>query len=147
MDPLTLPADAASALRAYGPNCGVIAVAVAAGVSFQKSWDTFKTINGRSDRWRGVTYAHEHLAALRRLSVKYVRQRDGIGRTLAAFVRDHTNQTGTYFISTGRHVQIVRGGVVIDQRGPAPIAEYWGRNKRVKRALKIKRADAGQTDK
>jgi len=127
-----------------GPNCGVTALAVTTGVSFAKAWQTFKAVNpGKyGKRWKGGTYTGDQIKALDRLKVSYETVKTGefLGPklTLAKFVREHTKKDCVYMVTTTTHVQAVLNGEVIDQAGKAPIGNFWGSRKLVKRAHLIK---------
>ena len=130
----TNPAD-----QRKGPNCGVTALAVSAGISFQKAWDTFRAINPRAynNRWKGGTYPSDQARALERLKIAFYNL--PVEKTnLKNFVRDYTARDTVYMVTTGRHVQTVLNGHVIDQQGKKHIAEYWGRKKFVQTVRVIK---------
>ena len=62
-----------------------------------------------------------------------------LGMTLKTFVDQHTIKGKTYIVTTSSHVQVVKDGIVIDQRGSFPISKYWGKNKKLKKTqIKIK---------
>ena len=123
-----------------GGNCGVTALAVSAGISFQKAWDTFIAVNPRQyghKRWTGGTYTVDQATALKRLKIAFYNL--PIEKTnLKNFVRDYTQRDVVYMVTTGRHVQTVLNGHVIDQQGKKHIAEYWGRKKFVQNVRVIK---------
>jgi hypothetical protein len=127
-----------------GPNCGVTALAVTTGVSFNKAWQTFKAVNpGKyGKRWKGGTYTGDQIKALDRLKVSYETVNTGglldPKITLAKFVREHTKRDCVYMVTTTTHVQAVLNGEVIDQAGKKPIGNFWGSRKIVKRAHLIK---------
>ena len=122
-----------------GPNCGVTALAVTAGISFNKAWQTFKAVNPRkyNARWKGGTYSSDQQKALEKLGVDF----DTLElpkMTLANFVREYTKKDALYMVTTTGHVQTVLNGEVIDQAGKKPIGNFWGSRKLVKRAHLIK---------
>jgi len=127
-----------------GPNCGVTALAVSTGISFNKAWQTFKAVNPRKygKRWKGGTYTADQLKALDRLEVSYKTVKTGkvLGPklTLAKFVREHTKRDTLYMVTTTGHVQTVLNGEVIDQAGKKPIGNFWGSRKIVNCAHLIK---------
>lgn len=136
-----LPADARS-----GPNCGVTALAVAAGVSFARAWNTFATVGKYSKRWKGATYTHHQGPALDRLGIKWHDTVPagggpwfaGYDKTVKHFVENHTKPNTLYMITTGSHVQCVMNGMVIDQCGLKPVDEYRGKRKKVQHVKIIK---------
>jgi hypothetical protein len=122
-----------------GPNCGVTALAVSAGISFEKAWQTFRAVNPRvyNKRWKGGTYTSDQTKALERLQIAFYNL--PVEKTnLKNFVRDYTQRDTVYMVTTGRHVQTVLNGHVIDQQGKKHIAEYWGRKKFVQNVRVIK---------
>ena len=135
MEYFRLPSDARS-----GPNCGVTALAVAAGVSFTRAWNIFATVGKYGKRWKGATYTIHQGPALDKLGIKW---RDtvpagggsnfaGKHRTIKYFTENHTKPNTLYMITTGSHVQCVMNGMVIDQCGLKPVDEYRGKRKRVR---------------
>ena len=129
-----LPADARS-----GPNCGVTALAVAAGVSFARAWNTFATVGNYGRRWRGATFTCHQGPALDKLGIKWRSTVPagggtlfaGKGRTVKHFVENHTSKDTLYMITTGSHVQLALNGMVLDQCGPKPVDEYRSRRCKV----------------
>jgi len=68
-DALVNPADQRS-----GGNCGVTAVSIAAGISFQQAWDLFVKHCPRIKRnkkWSGGTYDYEREIIMEKLKIKY----------------------------------------------------------------------------
>jgi hypothetical protein len=134
MTPPSLPAD-----NVVGPNCGVTCVAIAAGVSFKEAWATLRPIRrGGRGRWNGATNHSERKKALDKLGVKYrqLRDSDTYHCTLKNFA-DRFAETGKlYMVRTTGHVQMVKNGLVIDQRGLHNM-EGWRARKRVRDVLII----------
>ena len=129
-----LPADARS-----GPNCGVTALAVAAGVSFARAWNTFASVGRYGKRWKGATFTHHQGPALDKLGIKWHSTVPagggtlfaGKGRTVKYFVENHTRPDTLYMITTGSHVQLALNGIMLDQCGPKPVDEYRSRRCKV----------------
>lgn len=111
-----------------GPNCGVTAVAIAAGVSMSKAWNTFTANYTMSSNWRGGTRHVERLKVLDQLDVTY-REFKPKRMTLTAFAAKTKGDDRTYMVTTTGHVQMVRNGQVLDQRGVVPVGKHWGRRK------------------
>lgn len=136
-DGMALPADVK-----MGPNCGVTAIAIVAGVSFNKAFAFIRDASGRAANWKGTTCIGDRRKAFHHFGIKVAEidvptRREG-RMTLRTWI-DHRARKGvTYMIDTTRHVQVVRDGVVTDQRGKKPIADYWGKNKIVTRVFVIK---------
>ena len=123
-----------------GPNCGVTALAVSAGISFQKAWQTFRAVNPRvyNNRWKGGTYTSDQTKALERLQIAFDDMMLGQRMNMSRFVREYTARDTVYMVTTGRHVQTVLNGHVIDQQGKKPNNEYWGKKLFVKKVRIIK---------
>ena len=131
-----------------GPNCGVTATAICAGVSFRKAWNTFKTLGTpyyAKKNWKGATMRFDQSRALDKLDIEYSKlpkMMDCHGKTLNHFCEYWAMEDGVYMVTTTSHVQTVMvkndKAYVIDQRGAKPIGEYWGRRKRVKQVIEIK---------
>lgn len=127
------------------PCCAVLACAVAAQRPFLDAWGWM--CRQKTKRWRGVLYDSDMYALLKHLGVKY-KTVDGFSKrktdnpTLAAWAAT-ADPAKLYFIVTTHHAQTLLNGVVMDQRGPKPLAQYWGRRKRIRFVLEILPA-AGQ---
>ena len=119
-----------------GGHCGVQAVAVAAGISLTKAFRVFQETCPRTRRkrtWGGGTFHSERVKVLDKLGVKYD-QLDPAhtkGLTLQRFIKDVANPNHVYMVTTTQHVQLVRGGQVLDQKGVQEIANFWGARKRI----------------
>ena len=139
-----------------GPNCGVTAVAIAMGITFKQSWELHKRVGKKSNKWKGSTYDGERMLVLHKLNAKFREHKtwDNIttyGRltkstklpfknypiSLQKYVKWSCNFTSTYIITTTGHVQVVKGGWVIDQGGSKPIHEFWGKNKKITQVIEI----------
>ena len=139
-----------------GPNCGVTAVSIAMGISFKQSWELHKRVGKKSNKWKGSTFKQDRTKVLRLLGAKYRvldrytdittygREKNTKNLTLAynpitlqKYVKWCCNFSSTYIITTTGHVQVVKGGWVIDQTGSKPIHEFWGKGKRVMEVIEI----------
>lgn len=127
-----------------GPNCGVTATAIAAGVSFNRAWNIYKTLGKAyyaKRQWKGGTFTRDQATALEKLRIEFSEYKSGtcdaIGGTLQNFVKTWAMDGKLYMVTTTSHVQCVMNGHVIDQRGKVPLADYWGKRKRVKAIKEI----------
>ncbi len=117
------------------PNCGIVAIAVLAGVSYAEALAAFPKRNGH---WKGRTTTGARRFALFNLN-REVDEHEWTPRmTLQRWMDEHATPGVTYFIRTSGHAQTVRNGHVIDQKGMVPISEYWGRRKFVKEMMTLK---------
>lgn len=117
-----------------GGNCGVLSVAIVAGVSFEKAWAACRMRKGS----KGATSAGQREIALNALKVRFEKKRFLKTRpTVRVFARDWTVPGVTYMATTHGHVVTVKDGIVIDQQGASPAATHWTRNKRVISAWRI----------
>lgn len=123
-----------------GPNCGVTAVAVICGVSFETAWLAFRAFYP-SPNWQGRTSTVYRTKVLNALGCRAIQHYLKRRVTLANWVKKEAG-LGTYLVLTAGHVQVVRGHYVLDQRGPCHIDKYWGRNKRVQQFHAVFRAPA-----
>lgn len=119
-----------------GGHCGVQAVAVAAGISLTEAFRVFQENIPRTRRrrtWEGGTFHSERVKVLKKLGVKFEELNPAYtkGLTLQRFIKDVANPNHVYMVTTTHHVQMVRGGQVLDQRGINDIAEFWGRRKKI----------------
>ena len=128
-----------------GGHCGVQAVAVVAGISLTEAFGKFRKHCNRvkrKRRWSGGTMYNERLVVLDKLNVKYEKLLQngwmiGIGMTLQRFIKDVANPNHVYMITTTRHVQLVHGNQVLDQRGVVDINDYWGKRKKISETVLV----------
>ena len=112
-------------------NCGVVGIAVFCGVAYQPVEDFIRKHSRKPSNWKGSTRKPERDAALREFNKHRSVTFKSEGMTLATFVRKHAKPDHVYLVRTSGHIQVVLNGTVIDQGGPRPIAEFWGKGKRV----------------
>jgi len=143
MENLALPADAQ-----HGPNCGLTALAVVAGVTLAEATAAYirQYPNYVGSNWKGGTRWTYTMQAAKHLGVRYVDDtplEDGYNirivkrMSLKTFVKKHTIPGKRYMVRTTGHVQVLQDGMVIDQGGVRHIDEYRGAGKIVKDALRI----------
>ena len=61
----------------------------------------------------------------------------GSSAPLYRWADQHTARDTVYLIVTSGHAQIVCNGMVADQSGVKPIADFWGKRKIVRNVLRI----------
>lgn len=143
MEKLALPTDATR-----GPNCGLTALAVVAGVTLADATAAYIRQYPRyvGSNWKGGTRWIYTLQAAKHLGVRYVDDMPLDTRyacriekrmSLKTFVKKHAMPWHRYMIRTTGHVQVVQDGMVIDQCGVRHIDEYRGAGKIVKDVLRI----------
>jgi hypothetical protein len=119
LDGLALPVDVKS-----GPNCGVTAVAVLAGVSFKTAFDFIRNHKSKSGRWRGITNHADRAAARRHFGVRFTERNIKDRMQLRTWVAQCMDLNKTYMVRTTGHVQIVRNHWVVDQCGARHISDF-----------------------
>jgi len=143
MENLALPVDAQR-----GPNCGLTALAVVAGVTLAEATAAYIRQYPRfvGSNWKGGTRWTYTMQAAKHLGVRYVDDtplEDGYNirivkrMSLKTFVKKHAIPGKRYMVRTTGHVQVLQDGMVIDQCGVRHIDEYRGAGKIVKDALRI----------
>ena len=143
MEHLALPVDAQR-----GPNCGLTALAVVAGVTLAEATAAYIRQYPRyvGSNWKGGTYWTYTMQAAKHLGVRYVDDTPLDPRytirivkrmSLKTFVKKHALPGKRYMVRTTGHVQVLQDGMVIDQCGVRHIDEYRGAGKIVKDALRI----------
>ena len=143
MEHLALPVDAQR-----GPNCGLTALAVVAGVTLAEATAEYIRVYPRyvGSNWKGGTRWDYTTQAAENLGVRYVDDtpldphpllRIVKRMSLKTFVKKYALPGKRYIIRTTGHVQVVQDSRVIDQGGVRHIDEYRGAGKIVKNALRI----------
>ncbi len=125
--------------KSYTGYCGVLAVANVANVELATAANVFIKLCKRSpNKWKGGTRHQDRVKVLNHYKVKWEEFKT-VPMTLSHFVDQHTVKGKTYIITTTSHVQLVKDGIVTDQRGSFPVSDYWGKKKRLKKfQIKIK---------
>jgi len=100
-----------------GPNCGVTAVAVAAGIPVNEAFELIRKIKRKSRRWKGSTCVADRATALEQLGVQTKAWNLKDKMRLETWIRDRAEPGKTYMVRTTGHVQVVRDGWVMDQSG------------------------------
>jgi hypothetical protein len=135
-DGMALPVD-----NRAGPYCGVTAVAIAAGVSFERAWTALSIAHGVTrpcEPWKGEATRLTCGIALEYLGIKYRQIPLPKKRmTLVRFVYDRAVPGKRYLVFTTRHAQLVKDHLVVDQQGSAHIAAHGGRSKFVTDVIEI----------
>ena len=120
-----------------GPNCGVTALSMVAGISFAEAWKICKSVS-RTGRFRGGMYDADIIDSLSAANVKFKKLKhvDVYWMTVQNFVAQSDPAKTYYIVSTG-HAQISHNGQVADQCGVKDVAQYWGRRKKINFVLEI----------
>ncbi|RVU03502.1 hypothetical protein EOE18_15380 [Novosphingobium umbonatum] len=137
----------------HAPHCGVLSVALCAGVSFETAWETVKAAGGYGEGWEGRTYAKDRRSALQTLNVAFVEllavpaaryawlkdRREDLFPccTVATFAKKHARAGVTYMLNIKGHVVTLKDGLVADQGGIAPAAYHPSGKKRLQIVVEI----------
>ena len=124
------------------PCCGIYALAELSGRSLQFVFNWYKERYDRPDNWQGSTYEpHIFGAALKRFGLKKNSINYNKRMTVRKFVEECTVKGRTYLLMTGSHFLVVKGGreeaICIDQGARCSVDAYYGKNKKVRRAVQI----------
>ena len=112
------------------PCCGVTAIAVFTGTPFRDVWGFIA--KRKRGNWKGATYHSDQREALKQFNKgRTVAVKVTSRKSLSRFAREDARPGVVYMIRTTGHQQVLKDGIVVDQRGSAPIGEYWGKRKRV----------------
>lgn len=124
-----MPADTPS----NWPCCGVAAVAMETGVSFNKAYETMRQVGGKRRNWKGKSNLPMMNGTVQKLGKTPVEVSPKKRVALKTWVRQTAKKNTLYRVLTSGHAQVVYNGKVYDQGNPegADIEEFWGKNKRV----------------
>lgn len=126
---------------AHLPVCGIVAVAAAARVPYQKALDTFQEVRPRRSNWKGFSSEIEQFRALEILGARY--KKVEVPRKALKHVVGQLNPKGTYMIWIGPknrgHLIVVKGGKLYDQHNKSglPVEVYGGDRKIVRQVYRI----------
>lgn len=137
MESMSLPED-----NRKNGNCGITALAIVLGVSFDEVWNAYQEFHPRKGNWKGTTHHYPRLKVLKKYGVKFndgERKKNKRNMSLKSWVHWHQRPNTTYMITTTGHVQVVRNGMVMDQTtpNPVPVADFRCAMKVVKHATMI----------
>ncbi len=140
-----------------GRNCGVTAVALLAGVPFNKAWDKLEVLHRQTRilrgrvrhprNWPGTTNHRDRTLALVAFGCDVVEVPLRRRMTLATWVLRYSRPGVTYMVRTTSHVQTVMDGRIVDQTTERPEhpREYWGSGKYVTLVTEVTRPTALNT--
>lgn len=113
--------------------CGVVATAIAAGVSYEVAKATLKkamhSLYPDRQRMRGATTYAQRKLALSWLAVIYSEHVEFLGMSVESFAKYNSKPNVTYMICFKGHVFTLRNGIICDQSYNGPV-ENWYRSKR-----------------
>lgn len=129
MEGLKMPLD----LVRDQPNCGVVAVAIAADVPYTVALAAFSRTHGN---WKGRTFRRERREVLEFFGITLI-EVPVEPMTLHKWIRYHAWPNDHYMVTTTGHCQMVHNNHVADQYGIRHIDNYKLRSKRVKHVWRI----------
>lgn len=123
------------------PICGVLAVALAAGVTYDvaaaRCKEAMHEIYPKRQRFGGKTTTPQRELAMKRLGVKFERTDYVSKKPKLIDIIEKLEPGVMYHIVTPKHIQTVRDGILIDQGKLAPVATCPQAKKRVSEVTKI----------
>lgn len=119
------------------PNCGVTAVAIAAGVPIDQAMEVVRKIKGKSRRWKGSTKHNDRILALEHFKVPHRHYALHDKRRLYTWVRDRAEPGQLYLLRITGHVLLVKDGWCMDQHGPCRIEVYGYRGSLLTHVVEI----------
>ena len=117
--PFEYPDGFFSSYHSQKPICGVLAVAIAAGVTYdvacQTLTDAMKIVHPNRQRFGGKTTAPQQSLALKMLGVKFEETVITAKKPKLIDVVKTFEPGITYLVTTPKHISAVRDGYLIDQ--------------------------------
>ena len=140
-EPFEYPEGFFSNYHSHKPICGVLATAMAAGVTYDVAHATCKQamhdIFPNRQRFGGITYEPQIDLALKRLGVQFEKTVFNSHRPRFIDLVKEFEPDVTYHVVTPKHIQTVRNGYVIDQGKLTRVELHSHANKRVRYIRKI----------
>lgn len=123
----------------HKPICGVLAVALAAGVSYEVAHAACKRNMPKSrKRFRGATYNSQRDKALEQFGLRFtVFKTDFVGYTVKEFCQLVEGHNKIYLVEIRGHVMTLKDGFLIDQHICKPWQLYHHPRIKVKRIVRI----------
>lgn len=119
-----------------GPFCGVLALAVFAGITFMEAWDHLRIEGERNGRWKGGSNVMQREAILKRLGVPFEEVETPRPMRLETWARRYAKPGALYMVRMRGHVVTVKDGHILDQNGLRPVSSSWCRRKVVTYVIK-----------
>lgn len=127
------------------PVCGVMATAIAAGITFTEAFNYYKNLYSKKNRrFKGPLYDYEYITAMKHFGVRVEELNEEIKNLfidypISKFIAHIglLDPDNVYLVITKNHVQLVYNGLVTDQGGTTPTKLYCHRLRKVKRILKL----------
>ena len=130
-----------SSYHSQKPICGVLAVALAAGVTYDVAnaacRDAMKTVTPHRQRFGGKTNTPQRELAMKRLGVKFERTNYVTNKPRLIDVINEFEPGVIYHVVTPKHVQTIKDGILIDQGVMQPVELCKQAKKRVSEVTKI----------
>lgn len=122
--------------------CGIYALAELSGRSLQSVFDWYKKTYNRPANWQGSAYEpHIFGTALKHFGLKKKKINYDRRMTVRRFVDECTVKGRSYLLMTGSHFLVIKGGrdeaICIDQVERCAVDDYYGKNKKIRRAVQI----------
>lgn len=124
-------------LKKDQPNCGVVAVAVAAGVSVDEAMAYFRCLLKKNGRWKGGTKHKDRIRALEHFGVKHRSYELRDKRRLETWIRDRAELGALYMLRVTGHVVLLRDGWVLDQGGLFRIETHRSRKQLLTHVVEV----------
>lgn len=139
---LARPADCPN-----GPVCGIVALAIAARISFSEAKRVYQSVFNRPGQWRGRSSQSERETVLEALGVQFrpirVRKPEGekgIRYSLVKWAEIAARRDVLYMVCIRGHVFMFKNGRVTDQRYQGtPVSAVRFKRCRVRYAIEILR--------
>lgn len=116
------------------PNCGIVANAYVAKISYDEVWNWFLNHNSYNKNWKGRTYHDQYEIFLSEMKIKFKTEIVKKKR-LKEWCKD---KTGKWLIHVTGHSLVFEDGLFLDQHQiNVPIEEYKYKGRYVDIAWKI----------
>lgn len=120
----------------YGKgNCGIVAMAICAGVSLDVATEWFRNCRPRNRNWQGSTHHIDYPKFLREHGVWFrhveYNPKERV-RTIGDFAAWAATPGRLYAIRCADHMMVCRDGWIADQNQIVPVSKHWKRNARLK---------------
>lgn len=122
------------------PICGILAVAIAAGVKYDVAFAACKrNMPAHRQRMRGSTYDSQRDKALSQLAVKFtVYDKDKVRHySVLDFCANNADNGVVYLLEIRGHVVTLKNGFIIDQHACVPWQQYKHPRIKLKRVVQI----------
>lgn len=124
------------------PNCGIVAISSATETTYDYVYNWFKQTEKRPNQWKGATYSHNYLSALKACGATNSKEvfnargekKKPIPLKYLVRMMDRKYPGAKFVVCSCNHTMAIHNGIVLDQSGILPVNEHKSKGRRITNA-------------